>query len=225
MTAEGRRDMNGIVVAARYVLGPLRDGACVVQCGGVLEIEDFLVDPAGEKAIFVRDLILGLPNAGRFLRLIANFSGNDPLSMKAVEAYFVGNDLTGKIPLQKRNETVHHNHQVLASRHSLLRFDDVLGAANRCLVKWAKIVRVDDKSVNVCNFPELAWEHGQLILRIKPEIISFKREVDFQPDLCEKAFVTVHRGIVCQTITPAQKNILEQYTFRAIEYENARGER
>lgn len=221
MTKERRRDMDGIMIAARYVLGPLRDGACVPQFGGVSEIEVFLADPADEKAVRARNLILGLPNAGRFLRQIASFSGDDPLSLKVVEAYFVGNELTGKIPLQN----AHHNHQVLLSRHNLLRSDEVLGAINRCLVRWAEIVRIDDKSVHVNNFPELAWDRGRLMLRMKPETASFKREVGLDFDLREKAFVTIHRGIVCQAITPAQKDILEQFTSRAIEHENARGER
>lgn len=213
--------MNGIVIAARYVLGPLRDGACVSQFGGVLEIEDFLADPLDEKAVRIRNLILGLPNAGRFLNQIAGFSGNDPMSLKVIEAYFVGNDLAGKIPLQN----AHHNYQVLLSRHNLPRSDEILGAINRCLVRWAEVVGVDDKFVHVNNFPELVWDGGRLALQIKPEKMSFRREVGLDFDLREKALITIHRGIICQEITPVQKNILEQYTSRAIEHENARGER
>ncbi len=220
--------MQGLVLAGRYVLGPLRDGACAAQAGGVLEVENFLACLGKKEAILARKVILGLPNAGHFLRLIGDNAKKDPLSQDVVEAYFVGNDITDK-SLPKRDNKPHglphHNHQVLLSRHKLPKKTETLLAINRCIVRWAEVSRVDDELVHIDNLCEIVYGNGRLALQICPRSEVMPREIRIGPLVSFGDIVTIHRGIICQAISSRQREILKQYTLDAIKHENARGER
>ncbi len=97
--------MNGLMLAARYCLVPARLGICTQKEGDCEALRSYLIEPNKGNEVKAREVLEGFPVVFPYLRVIARENGiTDPFDKKVVEAYFVGNELTERVPFSATAE-------------------------------------------------------------------------------------------------------------------------
>jgi hypothetical protein len=227
---------DGRLLFAHYALMPNRLG----YCGGGDSQTLFDYCLARESDGGMDPLIQQFQAAYPYLRFIARSNGiADPLDPRVVEAYWLGNDLLGKITMTDFHKYLeeqvgprvpakalrhlmgkapagarpHHSFHVLdvSMRTGALR--ESLDDLDHCRISWAAVQQVDGDSLVVKHQP-LMLDQGKLTLGEAEE-----RRVYFQvngrgylstPQPGD--LVSVHWNWVCDLLTPDQAAGLERQT-------------
>lgn len=193
-------------------------------------------EPSGPDV--ARHVIPAFQGAWPYLELIGHTTGNDPLSTRVVEAYWIGSPLLEVVGLgalgdslearfRKRagwnwSEVVGHLNRGGRPNHAfhvfcvypwagLLRagiIDQPLAVLDRCRIRWGRVEGSLGEDWVVRSRP-LVWEREQLRLGpARPEVVRGPADGH---EIRVGETVALHWDYVCQRLTPAQSVQLRRY--------------
>ena len=120
----------------------------------------------------------------------------------------------------------HHSFHVLnvwrETNHELLHDDDWLAVAE-CIVSWGKVVAVSGPFIDVVTEPLIRDEHGVFSLS-SPVSRRLVRDLSADIDidlLMPGAWVSIHWGVPCETLSEQTVARLRAYTLKSIAFSNA----
>jgi len=102
---------SGAVRFARYAFPPNELGYCGPASAPLLELAS-----AGHDDRELRHLASGFDGAWPYLQMIASATGRDPLDPAVVEAYWLGNDLLSRVPMQATGRSIEDRFRSRAGR-------------------------------------------------------------------------------------------------------------
>jgi hypothetical protein len=240
---------DGMMRCSRYAFGPNRLHYCGPTASGASD-ELLSRQKAGESA-GTGELLRKFETLYPYLLHIAGENGiRDPFDSRVVEAYWLGNDLLGKIGRghfyrhlkdglsMKRKmgaeafeggvaEKIRHGGLPHHSFHVLNVWKGMGGKmlegisdVAECLVSVGKISLIDGPWISV-ETERLAFDGKRLILA--PETRKLPRPFDASEEwdmLISGDFVSFHWGVICETLTPVQAKRLKEYTKKSITLAN-----
>jgi uncharacterized protein DUF6390 len=241
-------DFAGALLFSRYAYPPNSLGLCGADAPGtLLEYGD-----AGESDAGLAELARTFEGAWPYLTLIAESNRiEDPLDLRVVEAYWVGNDLLSRVPparlarhvrerfrgrLGSAAESVpdviaagavpHHCFHVFALYPwlGLLRsgiVDEPLHVLDQCRTTPAVVLAVEGDSADVLAEP-LQWSDGKLRLG-KPELRSVRWRVGGRSFVHPQPgeLVSLHWDLVCDVLSAGAATRLAVVTRRVLAAVNA----
>jgi len=181
-----------------------------------------------------------------YLELIGGSTGRDPLDVKVVEAYWIGNELLDRIDTLIWGNSVDERFRSRAGgswsalnpgivegkpNHAfhvfcvypwvgLLRSgyaDHALEVIDRCRIRWGKVVELDGTRVVVDSHP-LEWD-GEM-LSLGKSIRETVRQPVFESRCGIGDTVALHWDYVCETLDRRQLSSLIQQTHAHLELVN-----
>ncbi len=199
-------------------------------------IRSFLRDEKQSDADKVKEVLMQLKILFPYLSLIAQANQKDPFSSEVVEAYFIGNELLSKVPIEKTRARVenisrgislpkgfvpHHNYHLFAVTLQSEGRAVPAPLLNLCMIRLGKVKEVSEKEVKIrIWFVEFA--NGSPTLSLREEIIE--RSSVFTNKIENGDMVAVHWQNICQRLTLKQTQWLEYYTNEAIRCVKIKGE-
>jgi hypothetical protein len=238
MTLElsGSRELIGPLRFIRYGFMPNR----LRYCGGDDNRTIFDYGIAGVVDGGLLPLLAKFSGAVPYLRLIARANGIlDPFDERVVEAYWLGNDLLGRVEVRQLYDALsarinehltgrarewvlgkapagarpHHSFHVFDVHSRVGDLGHSLRTMDQCRVSWGRVVQIAGAEVVVERAP-LILADGKLCLGPSREE-RVLRQVDgrgFAADARPGDAVSLHWSWVCEVLTPAQRAALERYT-------------
>ena len=188
-----------------------------------------------------------------YLELIAGSAGiADPLDLRVVEAYWIGNSLLERVPMtllgssltdrfrgaagrawERLAETVPagavptHAYHVFAVYPwvGLLRTgstDNALHVLDRCRIRWGQLLRCEGDTAVVRSRP-LVWDGSLRLGRARVEsVVRATDGVGFVADLEPGDWVALHWEWVCDRLTQRQLRALRHYSAMELDLVNRR---
>jgi hypothetical protein len=186
----------------------------------------------------ITHVIPGFAGAWPYLQLIATCTDRDPLDVKVVEAYWLGNPLLEEVDLLTMGNSVEDRFRKRAGwdwqlvsealgsggrpTHSFHVFcvypwvgllqsgivDQALDVLDRCRIRWGEVVGRTDDRLLVDSQP-LAWD-GERLSVAPGRIESVFSPID-DAQIETGDLVAMHWDYVCQKITSGQHRYLKRY--------------
>lgn len=220
--------MEGLILAAKFSLG-CNEVALFPRREKVLL--KFLADPNNESLrLKTREVLGEFRIMFPYLLLIAETNGLNPFSPEVVEAYFIGNELLDRVPIDKVEDVVnqmyerkislkngfvpHHNFHLLTVLPKAE--DQVIPPAllNFCMVRVGKVVRIESDGI-IVSAGYIQRSNNGLEIVERREIIE--RKSVFVENLRIGNRVAIHWQHICEKLSPEQEKRLEMYTSRALK--------
>ncbi len=237
--------MNGLIVQAKYSFMPNRIGGCGIQ-GRTNDIFGYVTENVQDKGL--EELLETFEVAYPYIKFIAHENGiQNPFDARAVEAYWIGNELldkvdkfkfyrwchdrykkqadpkilkllVGKVPM---GALPHHSFHVFNSYLRGHNFNPVIKYLNECRISSGKILKISDKQVEV-ETDEIILGLGGLEFSgpIKRKVLTKIKGKSFVPDLKVGDYVSIHWGWVCDKMTPQQVKNLKFYSQKQLAFFN-----
>lgn len=232
---------HGPALFGRYAFPPNVLGYCGPSDAGLSE---GLI--SAEASTELARVVQQFEGAWPYLELIGGCTGRDPLDVKVVEAYWIGNDLLDQIDTLVWGNSVDDrfrsrageswstlNSGIVEGRPNhafhvfcvypwvgLLRSgyaDHALDVIDNCRIRWGQVVETNGSHVIVESRP-LVWDGEELTLG------ALRRETVRQPVLgsgCDAGdIVALHWDYVCETLNPGQLDNLKHETRLHLELAN-----
>jgi hypothetical protein len=222
---------------ARFALPPNRLGYCGPAAGA--ELAAYAAEP-GERGL--RELAAGFEGAYPYLQLLAGANHRpDPLDADVVEAYWIGNELVDRVPVQALGAHIDDRFRRRAGT-SWRHIGDSLpaGVANHSyhvlhVMPWAGLLRdgIVDEPLRIVDRCRISWAlvlagatGGQVPVRRTPLVWSGSRLVHGAPvvELVETPFgveagdvVAVHWDWICERLDARQLAWLRRLTDRQLQ--------
>jgi hypothetical protein len=118
--------VSGPIAFARYAYPPNRLGLC-----GPDDAPALIGSTLGGAEREVRSLALGFEGAYPYLRLIADENGvADPLDRRVVEAYWIGNELTGRVRARALHRNIDERFRPRMDRRSWRWLEEAVAAGS-----------------------------------------------------------------------------------------------
>lgn len=240
--------VSGPLLFARYAYPPNELGFCGPEAPHqLLELVSGAVDDGG-----LRELARGFAGAWPYLELIAAANGiGDPLDVRVVEAYWIGNVLLDRVPLSMMGGSLEDRFRARAGRswsqlaevipgaqphHSfhvfgvypwlgLLRagrVDEPLRVLDRCRVRWGRVVDVVGDRAVVRSRP-LEWD-GRVLREGTPDLEQVVVAMDglgLAGPLRPGDWCSLHWDWVCERLSPRRLAALRYRTGRQLAAVNA----
>jgi len=227
--------MDGPQLFARYAFMPNRLGYCGSDDNRALF--DYCLEGVTDNGL--RGLLRKFTGAMPYLRLIAACNAIlDPLDLRVVEAYWLGNDLLQGVEARALYDSLrdrfgrqmstnnlelllgkapagahpHHSFHVLevCPRNG---WPQALSFMDNCRISWGQVISVDGSALTVEAMPLVIV--GNSLVLATPEHRTVNRENDGK-GLISAAhpgdWVSIHWGWACQVLTPQQVANLERWT-------------
>lgn len=235
-------DPSGVIMCSRYAFAP----NSLHFCGPEKQLDMKAYVSAGTADEGLSDILHRFETLYPYLRLIASANNlSDPFDRRVVEAYWIGNSLLGQVrvrpfaglltdtlqlsrktpagiltPMIDRavtgvpHHTVHVMNIFIRTGHMAIAH--TLNTMDSCRISWGIVVRSPDGGTEGTVLVEtqpLVYENNRLTLGIpvQKEVVS----VGVMPKAGD--WVSIHWGIICDIITPRQKNNVIKYTQLAIQ--------
>jgi hypothetical protein len=212
---------HGPALFGRYAFPPNVLGYCGPSDAGLSE---GLI--SAEASTELARVVQQFEGAWPYLELIGGCTGRDPLDVKVVEAYWIGNDLLDQIDTLVWGNSVDDRFRSRAGESwSALNSGIVEGRPNHafhvfCVYPWVgllQVVETNGSHVIVESRP-LVWDGEELTLG------ALRRETVRQPVLgsgCDAGdTVALHWDYVCETLNPGQLDNLKHETRLHLELAN-----
>jgi len=226
--------------ACRYSLIPNELGYCGSKNYSAL-FNSFISNPGGEKIPEVKSALRTFIGEHSYIRLIAGLNSLDEFSGEAIEAYWLGNGLTEKVPVEKirglferefsampksiREKKLaalpervfsHHSFHVLFVEFLTPAVPKIVENFDKCLVGWGSVQQVRGEKLKVKGM-QLGVENGRLC------IAERAKEVDnpFELDAKKGSLVTVHWENAIELIEGSAVKRLKKLTLANLELANA----
>ena len=227
--------LDGPQLFARYAFMPNR----LTYCGGDdnKALFDYCIESYTDDGL--RQLLRQFTGAMPYLQLIARCNAlGDPLALRVVEAYWLGNDLLegvearalydslrerfGKQMRPKDLQVVlgkapagahpHHSFHVLevCPRNG---WPQALSFMDNCRISWGKVISAQGGLLNVEMKPLTL--HGNDLSLGSNEVRQIKRQYDgrgFVDSVQPGDWVSIHWNWACQILAPGQVASLEKWT-------------
>jgi hypothetical protein len=249
---KGGENMEGLIVAARYVLKPVELRICVEDEKIHQILFDFLVNP--KKFVDqAKQALQQMPVCYPYFEVIAQANGiPNPFNIDVVEAYFIGNSLLAKVDFTTLKESIrfafgkpqaldeeelerrigslpeyflpHHTFHVYCLGSVTGKVEPIPKVLDLCRISWGQVVVMLDKKVWVNRYPVVQDPNGKFIISDKPQ--QFETELQNLPDVKIDVgdWVTMHWGQICQRVTRDQVESLKKYTLQALKVAKSWGE-
>jgi hypothetical protein len=241
--------ISGALLFARYAFPPNALGYCgpsdPCSLAGALTERD-----VPDLSLLAREF----EGAWPYLELIAGCNGiADPLDSRVVDAYWVGNQLLGRVTqhallsslderfasrarssfasvanVVPRGGLPHHSFHVLAVYPwvGLLRAgrqDPALDVIDRCRVRWGRVISTD-AGVATVHASTLEFVGGRLVLAGERAVhAQYCLPDEKNSDLAPGDLVSLHWDRICEKLTPTRAKRLIGYTKRNLSAVNALG--
>lgn len=237
---------DGALLAARFSFMPNRLGYCGPEENRAML--DYLVDQHSDRGL--ERILSRFAGAFPYYSFIAAANRiPDPLDVRVVEAYWIGNDLLAKVEmadfarhLEERfarrfprallervvgqvpaGARPHHNFHVLSMpiRTGHLEIAHNLETLDECRISWGRVAADAGDTLLVERAP-LLLEKDALVLGAPVARPVFRR-FDGKALLGEVApgrHVAVHWGCACSALTPRQVRYLERLTRAHLQFAN-----
>lgn len=237
---------DGALLAARFSFMPNRLGYCGPEENRAML--DYLVDQHSDRGL--ERILSRFAGAFPYYSFIAAASGiPDPLDVRVVEAYWIGNELLSRVEmadfarhLEERFERrfsrrlldrvvgqvpagarPHHNFHVLSMpiRTGHLEIAHNVETLDECRISWGRVA-ADAGDTLLVERPSLRLEGGVLVLGAPVPRRVFRR-FDGKTLLGEVApgsHVAVHWGCACYVLAPLQLRFLEHLTRQHLRLAN-----
>lgn len=237
----------GMMRCSRYAFGPNRLHYCGPDASAEVKshIEEGVADP-GLQALLKR-----FETLYPYLVHIAGENGiRDPFDSRVVEAYWLGNDLLGKIEQghfyrhlkdglsMKRKmgteafeggvaEKIRHGGLPHHSFHVLNVWKGMGGKmlegisdVAECLVSVGKVTEIAGPWISL-ETDRLTFDGKRLVLAQEERKLPRPFDASEEWDMLASGdFVSFHWGVICETLTPAQAERVKRYTEKSITLAN-----
>jgi hypothetical protein len=240
--APRRHEESGALLFARFAYPPNALGYCGPDdSAALLQHAVAGVDDPG-----LRQLARGFEGAWPYLQLIAAANRiEDPLDLRVVEAYWIGNRLLDRVPISLMGGSLderfrrgadrgwrqivdcvcagsvpHHNFHVFSIYPwvGMLRgglVDTPLRVLDRCRIRWGEVSSVAGDIV-VARAAPLRWDGGRLCLGVPVLEAATSRALRLEPG----DWVALHWDWVCARLSTGQLRALRSRTRRELEIAN-----
>jgi len=146
----------------------------------------------------------------KYYCLIANLNSiKDPFAEEVVKAYWIGNDLTKTISVDRKSLFLFHNFTVLTSPMPDLTSRD------ECKVSWGVIKKVLDEGL-IVGYEALIWQNDRFSLEDRE--IEIKK--GFLGEVQINDWISFHVGLGREMLTEGQVSLLHNKTDEAIKLFN-----
>jgi hypothetical protein len=236
---------SGATRFARYAFPPNELGYCGPDDASVLL--QHATD--GRSTLEVAARARQFEGAWAYLSALSDATGLEPLDPLVVEAYWVGNDLLGKVDpqalleglrCQLRSQTGGLLGRVVASPDVLANhgfhvfavypWSSMLGGSSdvprsvldACRIRWGTVESVDGERAQVVSQP-LEWDGSRLRLGTpRPETVRWSADgLSLAATPVPGGVVSMHWDWICERLTPDRTDALADSTAHALDMANA----
>jgi hypothetical protein len=241
----GLKAESGATRFARYAFPPNELGYCGPEDASVLL--QHATD--GGASVEVASRARQFEGAWAYLSALSDATGLEPLDPLVVEAYWVGNDLLGKVDPQAlleglrcrlRSQTggllgrVVPSPDVLANHgfhvFAVYPWSSMLGGSSdvprsvldACRIRWGTVESVDAERAQVVSQP-LEWDGSRLRLGApRQETVRWSAEgLSLAATPVPGGVVSMHWDWICERLTPDRTDALADSTAHALDMANA----
>jgi hypothetical protein len=234
--------MSGAKLAILYGLVPNRLGLCGPEDRMKKKIISRFL--GGEKKLEseIKKILKDFKGAYPYYQLIARSNKiNNPLSEKAVEAYWTGNNLLEKVPVSEfkkmmKNEFLplgkmskerieklpqlafpFHNFHVLFIGSVTGRFKETKKGLDLCRISWGEVVKTDKNKITVWREP---IKFGKKLTLGKPidRVISWDKRI--VPSLKKGDWLSIHWNSAVEKLDKEKLKNIIKYTNEALKIIN-----
>jgi hypothetical protein len=237
---------SGATRFARYAFPPNELGYCGPDDASVLLLQHAT---DGRSTLEVAARARQFEGAWAYLSALRDATGLEPLDPLVVEAYWVGNDLLGKVDPQAlleglrcrlRSQTggllgrVVPSPDVLANHgfhvFAVYPWSSMLGGSSdvprsvldACRIRWGTVESVDAERAQVVSQP-LEWDGSRLRLGApRQETVRWSAEgLSLAATPVPGGVVSMHWDWICERLTPDRTDALADSTAHALDMANA----
>lgn len=234
--------MSGARLAMLYGQVPCRLGLCGPEDKGKQKtIAEFLKGDDGLEGK-IREIIKEFKGAYPYYELIAKSNEIlDPLDRRVVEAYWLGNNLLGKVKIANFRKMMEqkflplgkmpaekiknlpkaaiacHNFHVLNIGSVTGRFKETRAGLDLCRVSWGKIIKAKNKELAVLRQP---LKFGSRISLGKPAILTIRWNKDILSDVNKGDWISIHWNTAIEKLTPLQLKNIQKYNKTVLKIIN-----
>jgi hypothetical protein len=201
-------------------------------------ITDYLKGKISDKKT-IRKIISEFKAAYPYYKLIARSNGiSDPLNLKVVEAYWVGNAFLervkvsdyaemmekeflpmGKMPKEKieklpKKAIPYHSFHVLFIGSVTGRFKNTTKGLDLCRVSWGKVEKIEKNKLTVSRRP---LNFGEKISLGKPEFKIINWDKLILPQIKKKDLVSIHWETAVEKLDKTKLKNIKKYTKRTLD--------
>jgi len=235
--------MEGLILAARYSLGPSQSK--LSMCASLKRVgvlRQFLSNPENNPEI-AEQALRELPFAYSYLETIAReVGGMNPFDRVVVEAFFIGNELTGTVSLGAIKEMLVRlgqadSMQAAVSREKLKALPPDFKPHHNYNLFWFKGESITNEKLYLLELCRVSQgevvdiREGGLVVKKRPLVVSgvnlalaesaVKERIAYDKNICPPVvvgdIVSFHWGMFCQILNSQQSHYLADYTHQALQ--------
>ncbi len=230
----------GLVKACKYAFVPNELGYCGARNFNEL-FKRFISSPSEKLKVEVKKALRSFTALYSYLSLISEYASKDVFDESVVEAYWLGNSLLEKIPVQAVKELIsekfvvlpskirkekasflarkvyiHHSFHVLFIQFLTPKLKPLLTNMDKCIVKWGKILEIKNDKLRVKSV-SLLYEGAEL--KLKENYFFIKKGFIEEP--YKGMLISIHWENAIEEISRAQAKEVEKYLLANISLANS----
>ncbi|MDO8529384.1 MAG: DUF6390 family protein [bacterium] len=234
----------GAKLAISYGYVPCKLGLCGPEDKKKKKIIDQFLNGNSKLKKEIEKILKEFKGAYPYYKLIACSNGiSDPLNLKVVEAYWIGNSLLkkvtvaefskmmekeflplGKMPREKidklpKKAIPYHSFHVLFIGSVTGRFKESKKGLDLCRVSWGKIQKIGEDDIAVLRQP---LNFGKKISLGKPELKEINWNKKILPKIKIGEWVSIHWGTAIEKLDTNKLKNIKKYTLEVFKAQTVR---